>query len=445
MGIFARRNVQNALDRLSETLSVKDLGHLVNSLNERTFKALATEWEIMMMDALSPLGTLEHERNCGGTRLLDIVFSGAGELNVEFAADVRTVSDANLEDENPIEPLRKETYRLARKVGLSGAGLDLRVESEEVGPYGDRKERLMLPTKSEIPDFVRAQILPFLRQIKAEPDRDRDMQCVQPGVQLRLRYNSQEKEGSSAGWTDYSVPYSPDRNPLYHALKAKADQLRGSGWQGLRGIIICDGGCSALKERSRINNAFGCREITDHFFERHKRTVTFILVIEIVERHQSFGAPPQILLEPKLFWNPRHFPTDKDRIAKVFTAMMHRLPPPMMTPRNALNRLAGKNSNIGDSFYGGCKMKGNEIKISARTLVELLAGTLDQKRFLEDHGAIVSGFFNRQILNGNTIDSVNLEQCEGKDDDWIILKFDGPDAAISPFHLPKGRKGVHSK
>ena len=83
-------------------------------------------------------------------------------------------------------------------------------------------------------------------------------------------------------------------------------------------------------------------------------------------------------------------------------------------------------------------MKGREIKISARTLVELLAGTLDQKRFLEDHGGLVSRFFNHQIAKGNTIRSVDLERCEGKDDDWIILKFDGPDAAISPFHLPKG-------
>src|SRR5829696_1769275 len=84
-----------------------------------------------------------------------------------------------------------------------------------------------------------------------------------------------------------------------------------------------------------------------------------------------------------------------------------------------------KNPDVGSSFYGGfCMNDSDQIRISSRTLVELLSGTLDQRRFLEHHRFVPTPecpqaipFFLHQIAAGRTIKSVNVEKCEHDDDD----------------------------
>jgi hypothetical protein len=77
------------------------------------------------------------------------------------------------------------------------------------------------------------------------------------------------------------------------------------------------------------------------------------------------------------------------------------------------------------------------IKISARALTELLAGRVTMQAFLAKQGLDPSQFFVRQLENGNTLKNASLETAEHKDDDWVVLEYDGPDSAISPY---RGRK-----
>ena len=90
-------------------------------------------------------------------------------------------------------------------------------------------------------------------------------------------------------------------------------------------------------------------------------------------------------------------------------------------------------------------MQGKTIKISARALAELLAGRIEPQKFLEDNGfkphplepkAFAFNFFENQIARGNTIQNSFVEKSDRKDDDWIVLEYDGPDPAISPFRVP---------
>jgi hypothetical protein len=124
--------------------------------------------------------------------------------------------------------------------------------------------------------------------------------------------------------------------------------------------------------------------------------------------------------------------------------MMAAIPCPARTPTNALHKLKTKDPDKGDSFYGGFQMTGSdEIRISARTLLELLAGTLKPQQFLEHHGFVPTAehpqalpFFQHQVLAGRTLQSISLERCEHRDDDWVVLKFKGPDPAVSAFQVP---------
>jgi hypothetical protein len=77
------------------------------------------------------------------------------------------------------------------------------------------------------------------------------------------------------------------------------------------------------------------------------------------------------------------------------------------------------------------------IKISARALTDLLAGRVTMQAFLAKQGLDPSQFVVRQLENGNTLKNASLETAEHKDDDWVVLEYDGPDSAISPY---RGRK-----
>jgi len=84
------------------------------------------------------------------------------------------------------------------------------------------------------------------------------------------------------------------------------------------------------------------------------------------------------------------------------------------------------------------------VKISARALLELLAGKMRPSEFIERYNFIRSGSigltenpFEIIFRRGLSIDDVSIEKSGYNDDDWIILKLRGPDPAISPFVIPK--------
>lgn len=89
-------------------------------------------------------------------------------------------------------------------------------------------------------------------------------------------------------------------------------------------------------------------------------------------------------------------------------------------------------------------MKGNTIKISTRALTELLAGKIEPDQFLREHslkpmrdGHKTFPFFEFQLQQGNLLKNAFVEPDKHKDDDWIVLEYDGPDPATSPFRTPK--------
>jgi hypothetical protein len=436
MTIFTRRDIQRSIEILAGTLPAKEVSGLVDRLNRHTRESLAAEWETVVLAALSTVGRLDYEPETGGSTHLDVLFR---RPDVEFLADVRTVSDINVQDRNPAELLWEEVDRAARRLGLTGAGLTL-----EIGDRADRTRRLLLPPKGELPSFVRENVKPFLQQVAAHPEADRALRVCQADVHLVLRYDSKEPQYSRGQWIDYTAPSSPDRNPLFNALKAKAHQLRSSGWRGLRGIVVCDGDCAALRDPTFFGGTCWCKEIVAEFFKHHPRTVSFVAVLEVFSRYRPFPPQSETGINPKLFWNPRQDRAPLPAVEAAFRTACDRLPKPARTPANALEWLKGKDVDTGTSFYGGFSMKGSdEIRISARGLIELLAGRIDQKRFLEDHGFLPTKarpqampFFQQKLAEKKMLQSVSLERCECEDDDWVVLRFGGPDAAVGPFWPP---------
>ena len=81
-------------------------------------------------------------------------------------------------------------------------------------------------------------------------------------------------------------------------------------------------------------------------------------------------------------------------------------------------------------------MSGNKIRISARAVLELLAGSLSQAEFEKAHGFSDSkrNPFLRKLKSGQLIKSIRIEPDDvpERDDDWIVIEL-ADDPAVSPF------------
>ena len=78
-------------------------------------------------------------------------------------------------------------------------------------------------------------------------------------------------------------------------------------------------------------------------------------------------------------------------------------------------------------------MSGKKIRISARELVELMSGKLDQKQFVKDHSIGGGNFFDSRLKSGELIAKASVERRPDEDDDWIVFEFGEPDAAVAQF------------
>jgi hypothetical protein len=92
-------------------------------------------------------------------------------------------------------------------------------------------------------------------------------------------------------------------------------------------------------------------------------------------------------------------------------------------------------------------MTGHTIRMSARTLLELLAGKTSVEDFTRyyslDPRQMLNPFMHK-LRNGQLITSIAFHPSADRDDDDVTIEFGEPDPALSPFRNPPG-KGTPSK
>ena len=81
-----------------------------------------------------------------------------------------------------------------------------------------------------------------------------------------------------------------------------------------------------------------------------------------------------------------------------------------------------------------------KARISARSLLELMAGRLDPKLFAKDHEIGGANFFEHKLKRGELITNASLEQRPDEDDDWITFEFGPPDVAVAAFESPAPKR-----
>jgi hypothetical protein len=111
MPIFSRRVLQRLLNENRIFLQDRQVKAIVNRLNSLD-KSIATEWEVVLINALSKLGHVSHEKDFNG-KTPDIHFEC--EEMPSFVADIKTITDEFYENNNSLKYFRERFYNFLSK------------------------------------------------------------------------------------------------------------------------------------------------------------------------------------------------------------------------------------------------------------------------------------------------------------------------------------------
>lgn len=437
MFVFTRRVMQAMLDRLGGWMPPDQVDRLVARLNRRGTNRLADMWESVWLDALGQVVSVTHEP-LHGARRPDFAFQlETTDGDVSVVGDIAAVSDAGIQASNPFETLTTAVRERAWKEGLTGGGFHVEASHEEIGPYRDRKVQLAVPSGPLLEQLIARYVRPFVKGVARNPLQPDELVVDENGARFTVRYTG-PSEHSGGSHRSYDTALSLRRNPIYYQLKSKASQLREAGPDALRLVIICDADCATMHRPSPLEG-YTARQIAEGFL-RDTTAVDLVLLVGIEERHMPLSMTRHVIqtnfelvAAPPGHRQARLTDAALAAIRSTLEQAAARIPKPRLTPGNARRR--NVDSNEGAKMPLAYKCSDREIRISARSLLELLAGTRTQERFAEEHGWAdgQGNMFLAQLASGRLFVAARIEAEPGEDDDWIVFRFGEPDPAVSDF------------
>jgi hypothetical protein len=426
MGIFSRRIVKRLLEENSRFLPNDKLNLHVNHLNGVSpIQRLTTEWEIAVLNGLHKLGVeprFEPRFECG-TSVPDVLVR---YRNMEALIDITTASDRGLDGENPFRLLSDELIRKVRERGLDPNKFGLRVEGNWRQLHlGGPKPRLFIPQPAGFDSAVfDGQFVQFLDQVAASGRKASFRPCSDPNAALWITHDPAQ-QFFTGSHLDYTVTFTGNRNPVYNRLDAKASQLKKAGFNGAKGIVLCDAGCSLLSKNGRPGLDLGPNEVISGFLDSEAQ-IDFILLLRVKSDSSGLFGPEHLKIVCEMF-----VPSVKryylDPLIDRLQGLAQQLPSPENTPINAYGT-----EDEGKSFSGGGTMTGQKIKMSARAVLGVLSGRTKQEDFVRENEPFVKAF-ERMVVEGRRLADAKIGHVPERDDDWIEFDFSEADPAVGPF------------
>jgi len=425
MGLFSRRILYRMLTENRQFISADKVRHQVNQLNGGGIvERLTTEWEVAVLNSFSKFGHVQFEPELAGGVAIDFLFTRGKHI---LLIEISTVSDRGLDEMNPVSQLCDELVQRVRKsgLGLNPSKFAVHVDGNWRDLYlGGPKAHLYLPDPNEFGSVIfNERFTEFLNKIGPVQTNTSLHIPLNGDAGVTITYNPAQ-EFFTYSHLSYTVPFQVRSNPIYNRLHAKANQLRNAGFEGIKGIILCDAGCTMLNQQGLRGQRLGADDIIDAFLDENP-SIGFVIVLSVASDDTRSLGPNHLKIAGRLYRRAVN-----SEVASLFDDLCQQLagnlPRPETTPVNALSL-----SNEGRSFSGGGTVSATKIKMSARTAVALLAGQITTEEFTRDN-KFFSDHFARMIGQGRMLTEVRIERTE-RDDDWIEFIFSDPDPAISPF------------
>ena len=233
--------------------------------------------------------------------------------------------------------------------------------------------------------------------------------------------------------------YSLEDNPLYEALTEKAHQLASPTFAGLRCVVVSDAGSRLLRDQDtnmRTHGTVTGRQVIEHFLREAAGAVDVVLVLSPYRNNLNFHRREPVRWRFSGFARPGLQLSDSG-VTKLVAA----LPPPRFEGYQArtLQQQAAFRHDARGWYVATTITSGRPrmtIKISARALLDLLAGRITVEKFhhfvgLEDKPD-QPNIFKHRLEQGDILSDVKIEPGGlDEDDDWLVLELkEDPSAAL---------------
>jgi hypothetical protein len=435
--MLARRSIQKLIDGAS-WLSPEQIDRFVRHLNRNNRDSVSAEWELIILAALAPLGTVQHEPDLGGAARLDIRFQSPF---IVFVADVRVISDDAYERENPVDHLRQELARYATQ--LSGEGCPGGFNFNVGGSYGNArkppyKTKLVLPSPHEFRQYIFDESFhEYINAIRREPSQVRHHVINTERACVSMVWAPGTDGMRSITHPPYKVAHDTEHNVIYRALRDKSHQIKSAGNRApneLAGVILCDGGCDLLRMLSGVGTV-SLDQIIQTFL-RKSRTVAFVCVVDSYQA--SWGPGSRAPAFEARFWA-----TERTNALEILcdrmNEMLQNLPNPVRSGANTMNHYEWAKSSdkrLYSDYKRDVSMTGNYVELSLRATIEYLSGRMDRAEYERWVPTDWLHQLRRELEFGNRVAGVSISQHSDRDDDGLVITFGEPDPAMSPFRAP---------
>lgn len=152
MALISRRLIQKYINKIRFLFTKEQIKDLLTNLNACDRQSLDREWEIILLAALIEIGSIDYEKNHGGSRKPDFTYFSK-QNSLYFCSDITVISDKSYHDINPFHFFQKEVYKIFSKNGIY-QGID--IQCKRGSKYIQKgKIHIALPAKNEIPNFVK--------------------------------------------------------------------------------------------------------------------------------------------------------------------------------------------------------------------------------------------------------------------------------------------------
>jgi hypothetical protein len=401
-------------------------------LNKADERSLHFEWEVALLNVFSKIGRVEHAKRLGAKNP-DIYLTSFADPSRALIADVTTVSDSGLGPEGLVQAFDKRLRAELGKRKLQFAHFS--------------KDFKRIAEGATIEDYFDEQLGEFLDEVARNPRAAASYTAEK--VAFTMQYHPQQ--GSYKRSSPITSKKLLSRNPFYNALKGKLDQLKASDFTGPRGIILCDGGSDMFFFRQTDVLQYGSDDIIKDFLRRNS-SISFVLTVWVERTADPTQTFKLYKVRAQLFPN-NTFSEVEANIREGLANVERLFPIAVVTVDTALDSIRQGQGKAGWSFHYWNPVMNKErkqIKISARGLLQLLAGDLSQKDFIVDQGFESKEGANSMLMNpflqhfraGELIKEISLERSE-LDDDYVVITFMDKDPAVSLYEACKGEKEVH--
>jgi hypothetical protein len=365
--------LQRVLNENASFMTPKQNLDICKLLNKPHDNYLATEWEQVVLNAASKFGAVRYEPELGSSKP-DLLFA-SNDGSLEFLADVTAPSDQGFHDLNPADAFEEELWRRLKKSNLTLGGFDVHIDPHTKAVYRgmDERIRLKLPGRAKWDEEIfNSDFYAFLQDVRNRPDEPHQVDAVSSITGIHIRYDPTKRPSYSGTYLSFTLATAKDRNPVYSALKTKGGQIKRARYNGMTGVFLCDGGCQMVSTH-QSSSSFSVDDVIRYFFQQFG-SVWFVTVFSVKESDGSIQA--------KLHLNPKKRGTDFSHLKEVVQNIYRSLPRPEWSPYNARYRIKAR--DLSGRYFGNLTT-GGYVKMSAREILEILAGVKTVAQFEQNY------------------------------------------------------------